>query len=249
MSATPLERISWDVYCPFPRVRAQAEFTFAEKSRRSGSRYPKLRGSGYTAKRYAEAVDVVSLDLGTDDYLVLKHRDFDFSKGSAGKVVMSYPHLRRFVEGLHEALEMVRDECFEEAENGAYQLTEKGYDASIHVPDLFGGASVAFEPVICEVVVDDDVADGEEPDYSGEPGMRMYLNGNEMFADVTLDQFATFVQFYERFDLFATSRTAVQIAVVQMGGIPGVSMTRTAAPQPTRKPTVASANGLGKRKA
>ena len=41
----------------------------------------------------------------------------------------------------------------------------------------------------------------------------------------------------------------IQIAVVQMGGIPGVSMTRTAAPQPTRKPTVASANGLGKRKA
>ena len=158
MSATPLERISWDVYCPFPRVRAQAEFTFAEKSRRSGSRYPKLRGSGYTAKRYAEAVDVVSLDLGTDDYLVLKHRDYDYAKGGAGKVVRSYPHLRRFVEGLHEALEMVRDECFEEAENGAYQLTEKGYDASIHVPDLFGGASVAFEPVICEVVVDDDVA-------------------------------------------------------------------------------------------
>jgi hypothetical protein len=246
MSSTPLERISWDVYCPFPRVRAQAEFTFAEKSRRSGARYPKLRGSGYTAKRYAEAVDVVSLDLGTDDYLVLKHRDFDFSKGSAGKVVMSYPHLRRFVEGLQEALEMVRDECFEEA-GDAYQLTEKGLSSSIHVPDLFAGASVAFEPVICEAMVDDDVPDGEEPDYSGEPGMRMYLNGPDMFADVTLDEFATFVEFYERFDLFATSRTAVQIAVVQMGGIPGVTMTRTAAPQPTRK-TAGQVNGLGKRK-
>jgi hypothetical protein len=178
---------------------------------------------------------------------VLKHRDFNYQKDqSAGKVVMSYPHLRRFVEGLHDALEMVRDECFEEV-GDAYQLTDKGLNSSIHIPDLFAGASVAFEPVICEFQSDDDQVEGEEPDYSGEPGMRIYLNSTDMYADVTLDVFATFVEFYDRFDLFATSRAAVQIAVIQMGGIPGVTMSRTAAPQPTRR-TAGAASGLGVKK-
>ena len=247
MSATPLERISWDVYCPFPRVRAQAEFTFAEKSRRSGSRYPKLRGSGYTAKRYAEAVDVVSLDLGTDDYLVLKHRDYDYAKGGAGKVVMSYPHLRRFVEGLHTALDVARDGCFEE-KDGEFILTAKGAgeDSLVIIEDMHGGASVALQPVIVQRgrPNDDGGEDGTEQ-LGGEPGMRLYLNGWEVYGDVGLDDYATFVEFYDRFDLFATSRTAVQVAVTQLGGVPGVTATKTTAPQPVRK---AAAMGLGQRK-
>jgi hypothetical protein len=75
--------------------------------------------------------------------------------------------------------------------------------------------------------------------------MRLYLNGWEVYGDVGLDDYATFVEFYDRFDLFATSRTAVQVAVTQLGGVPGVTATKTTAPQPVRK---AAAMGLGQRK-
>lgn len=240
MSMTPLERITWSLFCPFPRVRAQAEFTFAEKSRGSGTRYPKLRGGSYTAKRYSEAVDVTYLDLGTDDYFILKHNDFDFKKGtSEGKVVMSYPHLRRFVEGLEDMLDVARDGCFEEVD-GAYQLTARGAEAVVHVTDMFNGASVAFSPIVFTFQPEDEA--GEEADFAGEPGVRMFLNSPDMYSDVTLDEFATFVQFCERFDLFATARSAVQVAAIQTGGVAGVTMTKTPLVQPTRRP---AATGLG----
>ncbi len=246
MSNTPLERISWAVYCPFPGIRAYAEFSFAERGRRNGTRYSKLKGRTYTAARYDAPTEVLTIDLGTDDYLIFRHVD---QKGDdPGKVVMSYPHIRRFVEGMQEALEMVRDGCFEEI-NGAFQLTEKGRDAILVVDDMFKGAQLAFQPTVFTRIPDDELEDGqEEMNLAGEPGMRLYLNSNDVWSEITLDDFATFVQFYERFDLFATSRAAVQVAVTQLGGVPGVSLTRTAAPQPTRRPGSPAANGLGMKK-
>lgn len=232
MSETPLERISWSVYCPFPGVRAYAEFAFAERNRRQGTRYPKLRGRTYSSNRYNSAMEVLNLDLGTDDYLILK--TVNQRGDEPGKVVMSYPHLRRFVEGLQESLEMVRDGCFEEVD-GAYQLTKRGLDAVVVVHDLFGGSSIAFQPTIFTRQAEEDVQDGEEIDLAGIPGMRMYLNSDDVYSDVTLDDYATFVQFYERFDLFATSRAAVQVAVTQLGGVPGATMTKTPAAMPARK--------------
>jgi hypothetical protein len=241
----PLERVSWGVYCPFPGIRAYAEFSFAERQWKTGARYPKLRGRAYTAKRYDVSMEVMTLDLGTDDYLILRHADH--KDGVEGKVVMSYPHLRRFVEGLHTALDVARDGCFEE-KDGEFILTAKGAgeDSLVIIEDMHGGASVALQPVIVQRgrPNDDEGEDGTEQ-LGGEPGMRLYLNGWEVYGDVGLDDYATFVEFYDRFDLFATSRTAVQVAVTQLGGVPGVTATKTAAPQPVRK---AAAMGLGQRK-
>ena len=33
----PLERVSWGVYCPFPGIRAYAEFSFAERQWKTGA--------------------------------------------------------------------------------------------------------------------------------------------------------------------------------------------------------------------
>ena len=63
----------------------------------------------------------------------------------------------------------------------------------------------------------------------------MYLNGWESYSAVNLDEYATFVDFYDRFDLFATSRSAVQVAVTQTGGIFGAPAARTPHEQPIRK--------------
>jgi hypothetical protein len=113
---------------------------------------------------------------------------------------------------------------------------------------MFNGATIAFAPTVFSRQRED-LEDGQG-DLVGEPGMRMYLNGMDMYSDVTLDEYATFVAFYERFDLFATSRAAIQVAMIQMGGIPGLTVAKTSAPQPTRKPAtaVAAATGLGMRK-
>ena len=110
---------------------------------------------------------------------------------------------------------------------------------------MHNGATITLQPTVFTRVLEE-VAGDDEVELSGEPGMRMFLNG-DLYSDVTLDEYATFVEFYERFDLFATSRSAVQVAVAQLGGIPGVTMSKTAAAQPTRRPT-AAANGLGARK-
>lgn len=245
-SQIPLERVSWSVYCPFPKIRAYAEFSFAEKSRKNGARYPKLRGRNYTSNRYDSPQEVLTLDLDTDDYLIFRHADH--KDEIEGKVVMSYPHLRRFLDGLAQALEVARDGCFEQVGKSlAWKLTEKGesVETITHIEDMHGGASIALQPALVIRGRDgNDGADGTER-TDGEPGMRLYLNGWDWYADVGLDDYVTFVDFYERFDLFATARSAVVVAVTQLGGVPGAASTRTTAPQPARRAGMAPASALG----
>ena len=241
MSAVPLERVTWELYSPFRAVRASAEFTFADKHRKTSARMPSLRGRSYTTSRYSQTLEVASLEVASSDFLVLRHRDHDMKivGNTAGKVVMSYPHLPRFVGGLHEVLEALRDGCFEQGEDGTFALTEKGERELIQIEDLHGGASLGFQPVVFDRQPDDgeETAVTERP--AGEPGVRMFLNSWDFFSDARLLEFDSFIRFYERFDLFATSRTAVTIAAAQ-GAVtipslaPAVQPARQAAPLRTR---------------
>lgn len=232
MSTLPLERVTWALYSPFVGIRAAAEFSFAERQRKTGARYPKLRGHTYTTTRYSAPTEVLSINLETDDYLVLKH--VDHKQGNVGKVVMSYPHLRRFIEGLQEVLEIVRNDCYV-AVDGEYQLTEQGMTTNHTIYDMYAGAALGFEPVICTPYRSEEAQEDNAAPPQGAPGVRMYVNGPLAYSDVTLDEYATFVAFYERFDLFATSRAAVQITTIQLGGIPGVTTSKVSAPQPVRR--------------
>ena len=238
MSAVPLERVTWELYSPFRAVRASAEFTFADKNRKTSARMPSLRGRSYTSSRYSQTLEVASVELSSSDYLVLRHRDHDLkiTGNTAGKVIMSYPHLPRFIGGLLEVLDALRDGCFEQGEDGTFALTEKGERELIQIEDLHGGASLGFQPVVFDRQADD----GEETAVSdrpaGEPGVRMFLNSWDFFSDARLLEFDSFIRFYERFDLFATARTATAIAAGQ-GAVTIPSL--APAPQPVRQPPVA----------
>jgi hypothetical protein len=234
VSAAALERITWSLYCPFPKVAAAAEFSFAEKGRSNGQRYPKLKGSTYQSNRYEAPIDAMSLDLGTDDFLTF--RVVNFEQGAERiQVMMGYSHVFRFVEGLQDALEMVRDGCFEESADG-YVLTEKGKQDALIVDDLIGVGFLAFAPTVFVRSERDLEGDGEAPmAAAGEPGMRMYIKSWDYYSDVRLSDYTAFVEFFMRFDLFATSRAAVQVAVAQMGGVPGVMRSRAPAEMPQRK--------------
>lgn len=245
MSSAPLERISWSLYCPFPKVQAFAEFTYADKGRKNGNRYSKMRGRTYASKRYDVPMDVMSIDLGSDDYFAIKHMD---QHDDEGRVSMTYPHLVRFVSLLEEALEAARDGSFEKVGEN-YRLTPKGSgDGSVLIAeDLVGGSFVAFQPVVVIRASQADREDAQEraDETGGEPGMRMYLNSWSLYSDVGLEDYTSFAIFCERFDLFATSRAAMQVAVSHLGGVPGVAaVARTAAPQPKRL----TATGLGQRR-
>jgi hypothetical protein len=222
MASTPLERISWDLYCPFYGVTASAEFTYGDRSRKTGSRYNKIRGNTYTTNKYESSIEVGSISVNTSDYLIFTHKDYDYKRSSTeGKVLLSYPHIPRFVDGLSDILEGFREGCFEERDDG-YALTAKGKDAVFEIPDLYKGASLAFQPIVFIPPATDD---GEEEsitapiDVSGEPGIRIYINSWDLFADATLAEYEAFIMFYNRFDLFNVSLAAAQIAVVQMNGV------------------------------
>ena len=238
MSAVPLERVAWELYSPFRAVRVSAEFTFADKNRKTSARMPSLRGRSYTSSRYSQALEVASLELSSSDFLVLRHRDHDLkvAGNTNGKVILSYPHLPRFVSGLHEVLDALRDNCFDQKEDGTFALTAKGETELIQIEDLHGGASLGFQPVVFERPSDDgeETAVADRP--AGEPGVRMYLNSWDFFSDTRLLEFDSFIRFDERFDLFATARAATAIAAGQGAvTIPNLAP----APQPARQSPVA----------
>lgn len=175
-------------------------------------------------------MDVGKIELATSDFLILRHRDHEMTSGStAGKAVLSYRHLPRFVEGLAETMAMLQNDCFEQTETG-FALTSSGEQAETKIEDLFSGASLAFQPVILSTEREEDVEEGDA-DYSGDPGVRIFINSWDHFADAPVEDFYAFLQFYQRFDLFATSRAAVSIAA-QNGGLTGLSTAM--APQPER---------------
>lgn len=173
------------------------------------------------------------LEVGSSDFLILRHTAYDFkAASSAGKAVLSYPHLPRFLDGLADAVEMLGGGVFERADVG-YRLTAKGEQAVVKVEDLYSGASLAFQPLVF-------IAEAEGDDVTdpvGEPGVRVFVNSWDHFSDCTVDEFAAFVRFYERFDLFETSRDATTLALLQQGGIPTAARPASSAPQPARRPT------------
>ena len=236
----PVERIAWALYCPFPKVRASAEFNFAEKRRNTNERAYKTRGYEYLTKKYASPVNVLTLYVGSDDYLTFKHADSPTEgQDTAGRISLGYGHIRRFIEGIQTALLVAGDGCFSENEDGTFSLTEKGAsnESLTLIEDFFQNASAGFEPCIVQRPSDlgDGSDDSESERLTGEPGMRMLVNSWNMSSEISLDDFASFVAFYERFDLFSMSQSAMNIFVTQMNGIPGITQEKTAAIAPVRK--------------
>ena len=233
----PLEKLKWSLFCPFRGINASAEFTMAEKGYRNSNRFAKIRGNTYTSTRYSSNIEVGNIDIGSSDYLVFSHKDYEYKKGdSQGKVLISYPHIPRFIDGIADILEEFRDGCFEEREDG-FILTKKGEDAVFNIDGLASEAFLAFQPVIF-LPTEDDIDTGAiayiPEALGGEPGIRMYLNGWDYYADTTLESYVAFIHFYQRFDLFSVAMAAAQIAVTHSGGVYNARVSKESAPQPTR---------------
>jgi hypothetical protein len=209
--SNPIERIEWGVYSPFPEITALCQFSFASINYKTKERMSKIRENSYVSNRYRSSLNVRNIKIDTSDYFILTHRNHDVKTGE-GKVIMSYPHMNRFITGLSESLETFRDNCFEKVENG-FILTTKGSseDAIFYIYDLYNNASLAFQPTIITMKLNDDE---EEVEY-GEPGIRLYLNDWNYSSCVTLDEYDTFISFYNNFSLFNVSLAAVQVAMSQ----------------------------------
>jgi hypothetical protein len=227
MSTLPLDKISWDLFCPFPKVRATAEFTFSSKKYNSSERLPRIYSRPYKSAKY-NGMELNSINIGTDAYITFTHFDRDYTaKSPYGKVTMTYLHLPTFLDGLDTTLSMVQDGCYEQKENG-FILTPKGYDAVNIIENFIGAASLAFQPILL-----DNGNEHEPDDETGMPGIRIYLNGWEFFSDISLIDFSSFIMFYKQFNLFNLSVSAAQIAALQPNS--NLSVNRTSATSPMRK--------------
>jgi hypothetical protein len=205
-------------------VRASAEVSLGDRSRSNGSRQPSVRIKGYNTDKYVDTRSVAALSISTNDYLVIKHSNVE---GSNGKVVMSYPHLARFVDGLDAVLDKLRDGCFRRVDERGFEILPAAYDVYHQIDDLYGPSALGFRPVLLLEKDDDEI---------GTPGVRMFVNSNSHCSDVDLDSFTAFVRFYDRFDLSAASGMMLATAA-GMGLLTGEQQqhSRSSAPQPMRK--------------
>jgi hypothetical protein len=197
-----LDRVSKSLYCPFPSCQLMAEVNFGEKTQ-TGRRLETVILKEYNSKKYEGISRLRSIDLSSRDYLMIIHSvRVDERNTERTKVIMSYPHLPRFKRGLKAILEWILASY---DENG--EFVGDAEESVMKIENMHGGASLAFQPVLINTSRDDD-------NEALEPGIRMYINSWEIFSDVTIDSFESFVEFVLNFDLHAFSMAATQIPAI-----------------------------------
>jgi hypothetical protein len=222
MRGAPLEAVRKSLFCPWPSCRLTAEVKLGDRNARTGRRMDTVRLDEYTSERkYADRVRVRSIDISSNDYLVLEHRvRLDDRNSETSKVLMSYPHLPRLRRGLVEIAAWMRRCYTEDGEFVAGMESE-----AMKIENMHDGAGLVFQPVKVNEQRDDDA--------TWVPGVRMYVNSWEAFSDTTVEMFDAFASFVGGFDLLAFSIAATQIpAIAALISAPNLE----SAPQPWRKP-------------
>lgn len=213
-SLPPIDTLKWDLFSPFRRVRCTAEFSYADKSMKGGKRRCLSYNSAYDATRYSETVKVSSLSLSSRDFIILTHADYDRNLNpSAGKILLSYPHIPTFLRGMEEAISLFAESSYEPVDdNGIFRLSTERNAARYHkVTGLYGNASIMFEPTIIPMNRDDD-SDSDHEEI-GERAVKMYLNSRDHYGVASLDEFISYEYFMGQLNLFFMSQSAMTIAL------------------------------------
>jgi hypothetical protein len=236
--ARAFERVNWTLYSPFKAIRAAAEFSYGETVRgTSRARRPTSRKDNYISKKYNIDMELEALYLESSDFLIFTHtnRPKDGGRGGVvteGRVLLSYPHLVRFQDALAKVMDRLAGNCFvRDGKENTFRLTKDAkLQEMILVEDCCSSAAIGFAP---SIIPEDKEDPSERP--AGICAVRMFLNSPDMYSDAVLDDFAAFERFYQNFDLFALSRSAMQMAYHE--GAVGTSATKwgVSAPQPTRR--------------
>ncbi len=222
------------LFCPFRGLRSYAEFVYADRSMKSGSRRPLAREGCYTSRRYSTAPRVKTLSLASNDYLImeLEERPRD-AAAHEGRTLISYPHLPRWKDGLRGAMAECTASCFvREPGTPLFRLSPAGQaqrDNPLIIEDMHLSSRIWIGPAII-------AASPEEPEELGEPGIEMALGSPLCSGVSTLENFVAFVHYHtEEFGLFALSAAAMPAAVAR-GAVAGRESSEhgTSAPQPRR---------------
>lgn len=260
----PIDYLSWSTFCPIPGMRVTAEFSYGSKSIQNGGRYPRMRARSYASSRYGDPMDIVSIDIESGDFLVIRRNNPKrFEKGNTDhndKIMLGHIHMPRFKQCLADFFENVTNgTCYEEGNEGGYVLTPHALngEADIQMDDLYDGKTILFSPVVY-IPNSEDTQDGADGTMvtEGEPGVRIYLNDMSNFVEASLSNFHAFNEFYQRFDLFTLSQSAAIVVMSQQGNMAASVVNRTTTPSPPRQggvtiPRAASSlsrTGLGRAK-
>ena len=189
----PLEKFDLELYNGgFSDLTAIASVKYAKKDQRNKSRYPGLYEK--TFEMYEPAVQVRGIKLRTQEYLIFQHSTLDYKNRNVappGKVIMTYHHIRHFVEEM-ERIDHAIDDSFELVSDNLYKLSSEGLSVRYRIDKLYENSFLVFEPVIFAV------EEGNEDEFVyGERAVRMYINSHDGYlCETSLDYFKAFVMFF-----------------------------------------------------
>lgn len=192
-----VERITRTIFNPCWGLSVKHQVVFGRKDKHDQKRRSELYQHNYTSQRYSDVTSLTSFSLETSDYLFLEKYNKDADKET---VFFSYPHLFKLKRALKNAMKWFYDDEFEHL----FSYT----DGDMIVNSDFKGIKEEIYNLISNnsIIIIPDVVEIESELYEG---VTLFLNNENQYVQMTIDQVEAFYDFFSTFDLYQSSQLLI----------------------------------------
>ena len=191
------ERIESIILRPAANFQIKNVVTLAKMSK-TGKRINSISNKVYTTKKYTNIDRVNSLNLETSDYLVFSY--FNKAKNKKIEIFSSYQHIKRIRKGFNNIYNII-----EEHEDDLFIYDDEDYKECTLNPDFENYQSRINNLVNNNsIILIFDLIEGE--DESLKPAVTIFLNSEEDYVTIKLEEFEGLCYFLDNFDLLSSSQ-------------------------------------------
>lgn len=190
-----VERFNKVIFRPCKGLILKHQVVFGDKDNRSQKRKSELFRYDFPTDKYSDVTEVSSLTLDTSDFVIFERQTSD-REAERDKVYVSYPHIFKIRSGLKRAMQWFYADKYENLfihENDDIIFNSDFKEERIEMYGLVGNKSIILVPDVVEI---------ETQLYEG---VTMFLNSQDVYVQMTLDQLEALHDFFQHFDLYLSS--------------------------------------------
>jgi hypothetical protein len=161
----------------------------------------------YNSTKYSDKSSLEAINIRTSDFLVFAFNDFQNRKNE--EIYISYPHMVGLLNTIEQAVAMVNTpDMF--TGNG---VNPKYSDVVLKTPPLGGQKTIAIIPHVIQ------------HDQNTVRGVMMFLNTEDTYVEVDINNLNTLHYILNKFDLYASSATLLLTGLLYDGAGVGADST------------------------
>jgi hypothetical protein len=197
MMAT-VERITRTIFRPCKGLLVKHQVVFGSKDQ-AQKRRGELYTYEYNSSRYSDVTKLSSLTLETSDFLYLEKTNWDKEVDNE-KIFLSYPHLFKMKRAFKEILTWFYSDKYEPMfiyKDNDIIFNSDFRQEKVEIYNLVGNKGIVIVPDVIEI---------ETQLYEG---ITMFLNSQDQYVQMTIDQIEALYDFFLSFNLYQSSQMLI----------------------------------------